>query len=80
MQQQTEERIKPSAAALAFATRITRQEFDDVYIFAARIDEAFEEALKRAREEERQRIFRLGFVALWREFWAGRKLRRASLR
>jgi hypothetical protein len=68
-----------SPAALAFATRLTIEDFLDVYKFASIIDTAFEKALSQAVEEERQRIFRMGFLELWREFWKGRKLRKSEL-
>jgi hypothetical protein len=62
--------LSPSPAAVAFATRITEEQFRDVYVFAAMIDEIAEEA----RTNERKRIFKMGFMEMWREFWKGRKL------
>lgn len=66
--------IRPSPAALALATKIDPATYADIYVFACMIDAAFENALEAAREEERERIFRMGFLELLREFWKGRKL------
>jgi hypothetical protein len=68
-----------SPAALALSTRITIEDFRDVYKFASMIDTAFKEALKQAVEDERQRIFRMSFIELWCEFWKGRQLRKSEL-
>lgn len=63
-----------SPAALAFATRITQSQFEDVYCFAYLIDQVAREA----RENERKRIFSMSFSELFREFWKGRRLYNAS--
>lgn len=59
-----------SPAALAFASRVTQEQFEDVYFFASMIDKVAEGA----RTNERARIFRMSFTELFREFWKGRKL------
>lgn len=69
----------PSIAALALATRITPEQYKDIYQFAMEIDLAFQRALGEAVEEERQRIFRMPFTEVMREFWRGRKLRKNHL-
>ena len=73
------ERQGPSPAALRFATRLTEQQFRDVYGFANLIDMAFEAAIEEAKEEERQRLFSLGFWAICREYWRGRTFKTRSL-
>lgn len=60
--------------ALALATSITPEIYTDTYHHAELIDLAFDNALEAARAEERARIFGMGFVAIIREFWQGRKL------
>jgi len=76
--EETITRSVPSQAALAFANRLTEEQFRNIYTFANLIDAAFENALAIAVEEERQRILGMGFGELMREFWRGRKLRRTK--
>lgn len=61
----------PSPAAVAAATRITKEEFEDIGRLAAILDSIAEEA----RKNERERILAMGFWTLCAEFWKGRKLR-----
>ena len=67
-------RTEPTPAALAVATRITEEEFHDVYGFALLLDQVADQA----RETERERILGMGFWELTREFWRGRKVRDAK--
>jgi hypothetical protein len=67
-------RTEPTPAALAVATKITEEEFRDVYGFALLLDAIAEQA----RETERERVLSMGFWELFREFWKGRKLHRAE--
>lgn len=76
---QRQYQFRPSAPAMAFANRVKQEEFEDVYVFACLIDTAFSNALEEAREEERARIFRMGFLETLREFWSGRKLREKQM-
>lgn len=71
--------LVPSPAALAFATRITSEQFQDVYVFAVEIDRAFSAALERTRMEERRRIFNMGAWELIQEFWRSKKLYRPDV-
>lgn len=64
------EELYPSPAAVAAATRITQKQYEDVYTFASILDGIAQEA----RDNERKRIFKMGFFQLCREFWRGRKL------
>lgn len=64
------EELSPSPAAVAAATRLTEQQFYDVYACAQFIDDI----AKEARANERKRILGMGFWALCKEFWKGRKL------
>jgi hypothetical protein len=66
------EHISPSPAAVAWATRISQEDFFDVYKLAMKIDQVAHEA----RTNERRRIFAMSFTELMSEFWSGRKLRR----
>ena len=75
-QTKTNGQLKPSMAALAFVSGLTEKDFNDVYMHAAKVDRAFAHALEEARQEERDRIFRMGFVELLREYWRGRKIYR----
>ena len=59
---------------MAFATRITEEQFRDITEFALLIDGVAQEA----RENERARIFRMGFTELVGEFWKGRRLQRVG--
>jgi hypothetical protein len=68
-----------SLPALAFATRVTESDFRDVYRMARLVDEAFHAAIERTRKEERERIFRMGFMDLMREFWRGRKVKHVDV-
>lgn len=61
----------PSPAAVAAATRITEEEFKDVYRLALILDSIAEEA----RKNERERILGMNFWEMCREFWKGRKLK-----
>jgi hypothetical protein len=62
--------IRPSAAALAFVSRLTEADWKDVYSLACKIDDVAEEA----RTNERNRILTMGFGGIMREFWKGKKL------
>lgn len=66
--------LAPTPAAMAFATRVTQEQFEDVTLFASMIDGVAQEA----RVNERARIFKMGFLELMREFWKGRQIHRAS--
>lgn len=61
---------KPSPAAVASATRITEEEFKDVWRLACILDSIAEEA----RRNERERILNMGFWQVCRLFWKGRTL------
>jgi hypothetical protein len=63
-------RVEVSPAALAFANRVTQEQFEDVYFFAHLVDQIAEEA----RTNERKRIFSMSFREIFAEFWKGRKL------
>lgn len=76
---QSPQALRPSMAALAFATRITVEDFNDVYRMAVVIDDAFAEGFARARMEERQRIFKMSPLELIREFWKGKRLYRPDV-
>ena len=60
----------PSPAAVAWATRLREETFRDIYALAVEADKIAEEA----RNNERRRIFNMGFLELAREFWKGKKL------
>ena len=60
----------PSPAAVAWATRLKEETFRDIYALAVEADKIAEEA----RNNERRRIFNMGFLELAREFWKGKKL------
>lgn len=67
-------KLSPSPAAMAFATRVTEEQFQDVTLFASMIDVVAEEA----RRNERARIFSMSLLDLLREFRLGKRLKRAS--
>lgn len=66
----------PSPAAVAAASRITEEEFRDVYRFARILDSIAQEA----RDNERARILKMGFWELCREFWKGKKIAKQNHR
>ena len=66
--------LRPSPAAMAAATRITLEQFQDVEQFASILDDIAEEA----RRNERARIFKMGFIEMWREIWRTKKIRKAQ--
>ena len=60
----------PSPAAVAWATRLSEEDFLNVYQLAAKIDEVAEEA----RMNERKRIFSMGFIELLTEVFRVKKI------
>ena len=62
--------LGPSKAALALSTSLTLDQLQDVYFMAIVFDTVAEEA----RQNERNKIFRMGFLELVKEFWKGKKL------
>jgi hypothetical protein len=65
---------EPSPAGVAWATRLTEEQFRNVYTLAHLVDQVAEEA----RENERKRIFGMSFFDLCHEFWKGRKFHNAE--
>lgn len=65
-----EEELHPSPPALALSTSLTPMQLHDVYTLA----EIFDAVAEEARQSERNRIFRMGFIQLCREFWRGKRL------
>jgi hypothetical protein len=63
-----------SPAAMAAATRLTEEQFRDVYQLASFLDNIAEEA----RASERTKIFNMNAVDLIRLFWEGKKLYRKN--
>jgi len=62
--------LRPSPPALAWVTRLDSKTLLDAYALAEKVDDLVAEV----RLKERQRIYRMGFVELVKEFWKGRKL------
>lgn len=62
--------LRPSPPAVAWVTRLDDQTLHDVYLLAEKVDDLVAEI----REKERKRIYGMGFLELFREFWKGRKL------
>jgi hypothetical protein len=62
--------LRPSPPAVAWVTRLDDQTLHDVYLLAEKVDDLVAEI----RLKERQRIYRMGFLELVKEFWKGKKL------
>jgi hypothetical protein len=62
-------RQSPSSGALAFATNLTSQEYADLYLCAARADEAFAVSLASEIQAERKYILGRGLIHLLRQWW-----------
>ena len=62
-------RQTPSSGALAFATNLKPEEFLDVYLCAARADEAFAQSLASEIQAERKYILGRGLIHLLRQWW-----------